>query len=312
MADNSLSATELVNEVKAARTAWLEQHGVPISMEFVRFIVAIGQLCDYVAALSVESGEGTPQRKIVGKFSAKYGISGAQIVNTVSGEVIPEDEPLFLLRGRDHNAIVAINAYQGACESECNELHMAGIQQVREKFCQFAANHPERMKQPGITRHLKLESVAARESTAPRKDTATAEPRLCKYGDPTCPCPDGDLCHYEGKDAWPAPAVSHNALTEPVRKAMMDHFSDKLSMEEIASFSYEISDNLSRQLAGAPAEKTATGDYCRDCREPVTGSVHVELVSGKKMCFRCFKRAGEPQAHFDLRWAEKTATPEEK
>ena len=20
----------------------------------------------------------------------------------------------------------------------------------------------------------------------------------CKYGDPTCPCQDGDMCHYEG------------------------------------------------------------------------------------------------------------------
>jgi len=96
-------------------------------------------------------------RKIDGKFSMKYGVSGGEIVNTVSGEVIPEDEPLFLLRGRDHYALVAINAYQGACETECNELHMAGIQQVREQFCQFAAEHPERMKQPGITKHLKLD-----------------------------------------------------------------------------------------------------------------------------------------------------------
>lgn len=21
---------------------------------------------------------------------------------------------------------------------------------------------------------------------------------LCKYGDPLCPCQDGDMCHYEG------------------------------------------------------------------------------------------------------------------
>lgn len=27
----------------------------------------------------------------------------------------------------------------------------------------------------------------------------------CKHGDPTCPCQDGDLCHYEGMDAWCAP-----------------------------------------------------------------------------------------------------------
>jgi hypothetical protein len=111
-------------------------------------------------------------RKIDGKFSMKYGVSGGQIVNTVSGEVIPEDEPLFLLRGRDHNALYAINAYRDACERDgCNELHMAGSQQVREKFCQFAAEHPERMKQPGITRHLKLDEGKGGAAPAPEKDT---------------------------------------------------------------------------------------------------------------------------------------------
>ena len=27
----------------------------------------------------------------------------------------------------------------------------------------------------------------------------------CPHGDPYCPCQDGDLCHYEGPDAWPEP-----------------------------------------------------------------------------------------------------------
>ncbi len=27
----------------------------------------------------------------------------------------------------------------------------------------------------------------------------------CKYGDPYCPCQDGDPCHYEGEDAMEAP-----------------------------------------------------------------------------------------------------------
>lgn len=120
----------------------------------------------------------TMERKLDGKFS----IRGWQIVNTVSGEAIPEDEPLFLLRGRDHLALVAIHAYQGACEAECNELHMAGIQQVREKFCQFAAYHPERMKQPGITKHLKLE-VALPSSPAPAQ---TIGEFLAHTDD--CPC----------------------------------------------------------------------------------------------------------------------------
>jgi hypothetical protein len=29
--------------------------------------------------------------------------------------------------------------------------------------------------------------------------------KKCKYGDPLCPCQDGDACHYEGKDAWSVP-----------------------------------------------------------------------------------------------------------
>ena len=27
----------------------------------------------------------------------------------------------------------------------------------------------------------------------------------CKYGDPTCPCQDGDACHYEGENPWSVP-----------------------------------------------------------------------------------------------------------
>lgn len=30
-------------------------------------------------------------------------------------------------------------------------------------------------------------------------------PAVCKYGDTTCPCPDGDACHYEGADGWLLP-----------------------------------------------------------------------------------------------------------
>jgi hypothetical protein len=92
-------------------------------------------------------------RKIDGKFST----DGVSIFNTVSGELVPEDEPLFLLRARDVHALAAIDAYQFAVEKDCNELHRAGIKQLRSKFKAFASSNPDRMKQPGITRHLKLE-----------------------------------------------------------------------------------------------------------------------------------------------------------
>lgn len=122
--------------------------------------------------VAASSKEATPDLKIDGKFSIRAG----QIVNTVSGEPIPEDEPLFLLRGRDHNALSAIDAYQDVCEDECNELHMAGIQQVREKFCQFAAYHPERMKQPGVTRHLKLSAEATPSPATKSQDKRVMSP----------------------------------------------------------------------------------------------------------------------------------------
>lgn len=29
--------------------------------------------------------------------------------------------------------------------------------------------------------------------------------RICPGGDEICPCQDGDVCHYEGPDAWSIP-----------------------------------------------------------------------------------------------------------
>jgi|ERR1017187_9350667 hypothetical protein len=96
---------------------------------------------------------------IDGKFTIgeKYATE-FEIINIVSGESIPEDEPLFLLRGRDGLALGRLEQYRAACvEAGCNELHIAGVNQVLSKFRKFREEHPERMKQPGITKHLRLE-----------------------------------------------------------------------------------------------------------------------------------------------------------
>lgn len=96
-------------------------------------------------------------RNIDGKFRT----DGNKIFNTVSGEEIPEDEPLFLLRGRDELARQTLVEYfKAAIDAGCNELHLEGTRRALAKFNSFALNHPERMKQPGVTRHLKLEDPA--------------------------------------------------------------------------------------------------------------------------------------------------------
>jgi hypothetical protein len=40
---------------------------------------------------------------------------------------------------------------------------------------------------------------------------------ICPHGDPTCPCPDGDACHYEDADAMvcPNPPLGFKGVTWP-------------------------------------------------------------------------------------------------
>jgi hypothetical protein len=92
-------------------------------------------------------------------IDGKYGTDGTYLYNLVSGEVLPDDEPLFLLRARDRLAVGIILEYLRSCmEDDCTDLHVQGVREVLIKFEHFRREHPERMKQPGITKHLKLDS----------------------------------------------------------------------------------------------------------------------------------------------------------
>lgn len=75
----------------------------------------------------------------------KYGIENGKIVNRQSGDVIPEDEPIFLLRARDRHAIFALTKYLQACEDASQrEAVWFRINQ----FVDWAQRHPDRMKEP--------------------------------------------------------------------------------------------------------------------------------------------------------------------
>lgn len=45
----------------------------------------------------------------------------------------------------------------------------------------------------------------------------------CPYGDSTCPCPDGDMCHYEGPDPMSPPSGYTQAVDEPVDRVLGRH-----------------------------------------------------------------------------------------
>jgi len=87
----------------------------------------------------------------------KFEIKDGKIVNRVSGAEVPEDEPLFLLRARDQLAVLLLNEYlEMAVINGCDATHITAIEITIQRFQDFAHLHPERMKQPGITREVKL------------------------------------------------------------------------------------------------------------------------------------------------------------
>lgn len=75
-----------------------------------------------------------------------------QIVKRSNGEAIPYDEPIFILRARDHLAIDLLEEYVSMCANDgCTDYQMEGTAKAIERFRAFAKQFPERMKQPGIT-----------------------------------------------------------------------------------------------------------------------------------------------------------------
>jgi hypothetical protein len=78
-----------------------------------------------------------------------------QIVKTGNGVVVPLDEPLILFRGRDYLAVPLLMRYYEMCERDgCNDFQLGQVQALIDKFSTYAHEHPEAMKQPGITRGL--------------------------------------------------------------------------------------------------------------------------------------------------------------
>lgn len=71
----------------------------------------------------------------------------ARLVNRASGKPIPEDEPVFILRGQDRLAEHAIESYCELCVGSVPDTWKAVFAR-REEFTAFAGNHPGRMKWP--------------------------------------------------------------------------------------------------------------------------------------------------------------------
>ena len=65
--------------------------------------------------------------------------------NVASGEMIPDDEPVMVFRARDIHAVRVIEHYLSRVR---DEAHFDAVAVRRDDFLAFAAEHPERMKEP--------------------------------------------------------------------------------------------------------------------------------------------------------------------
>lgn len=89
------------------------------------------------------------------KLDEKFSVDGDTIIKTSNGEQIPDDEPVFLLRGRDRLALRALICYeQLSMAAGCNEYHFDALHRSIDRFADFTVEHPDRMKQPSMTRGL--------------------------------------------------------------------------------------------------------------------------------------------------------------
>lgn len=75
----------------------------------------------------------------------KYYIADGQFINRASNIPIPDDEPVFIFRARDHYAAAIISDYASVC---LNKEHQEIVENCVKDFDDFAAAHPDRMKEP--------------------------------------------------------------------------------------------------------------------------------------------------------------------
>lgn len=82
-----------------------------------------------------------------------YRDGAGAFVNRVSGEAIPDDEPVIIFRARDRHALAMLEFYRAMV---VDPHHAQAVEERILDFRTFRAVHPDRMKEPGIGKHIKL------------------------------------------------------------------------------------------------------------------------------------------------------------
>jgi len=75
----------------------------------------------------------------------KYKVDNGVLVNRQSGEAVPDDEPIFILRARDKKAAELLFGYAEKC---LDKTHREAVRIRAHQFLNWAEKHPDRMKEP--------------------------------------------------------------------------------------------------------------------------------------------------------------------
>ena len=95
----------------------------------------------------------------------KFKFEDGRFVNRVSGDTIPDDEPVIIFRARDRHALQVLYFYQQRC---ADPHHRQAIEDRIAEFQAYRDSHP--LKEPGITRHIRLNRDSGSDPTG--EDTA--------------------------------------------------------------------------------------------------------------------------------------------
>lgn len=79
--------------------------------------------------------------------------ASGQFVNRVSGEAIPDDEPVIIFRARDVHSLAVLKLYR---ELVGDAHHGRAVQDRIDEFEEFQQRFPTRLKEPGISRDILL------------------------------------------------------------------------------------------------------------------------------------------------------------
>lgn len=115
--------------------------------------VALTDICyGCLTTLAEETFSQVSPDRIIGE---RFMVRDGKLIKISNGEEVPIDEPLFLLRARDHLAIGTLLEFQNLAVADgCNDFLLNMLQKTIAEFQEFAFQNPEKMKQPGITRGL--------------------------------------------------------------------------------------------------------------------------------------------------------------